>query len=54
MDDLGDMASDGLIALTDEGLQILSPGHRLIRNIAMVFDEHLRKKSGEVKFSRLI
>jgi len=54
MDDLGDMASDGLIALTDEGLQILPPGHLLIRNIAMVFDEHLRKKSGEVKFSRLI
>lgn len=52
--DLRDMETDGLISLTDTGLRVLPAGKLLIRNIAMVFDEHLRKKTEEVKFSKVI
>lgn len=52
--DLEDMAADGLLELRDDGFTVLPAGRLLIRNIAMVFDEHLRAKQEEVKFSKVI
>ena len=54
MADLRDMVADGLIDLDEKGLQVKPAGRLLIRNVAMVFDEHLRKKQQEVKFSKVI
>jgi oxygen-independent coproporphyrinogen III oxidase len=54
MADLESMAADGLLTLRNDGLLVLPAGRLLIRNIAMVFDEHLRKKTEEVKFSKVI
>jgi oxygen-independent coproporphyrinogen III oxidase len=52
--DLAGMAEDGLVQLRGDGLTVLPAGRLLIRNIAMVFDEHLRQKAEEVKFSKVI
>ena len=52
--DLAAMAADGLVELRPDGLTVLPAGRLLIRNIAMAFDEHLRQKSEEVKFSKVI
>jgi len=54
MGELRDLAADGLLALDDNGLQVLPGGRLLIRNIAMVFDEYLRNRKEEVKFSKVI
>ncbi len=54
LEDLATMAADGLLRLDATGLTVLPAGRLLIRNIAMVFDEHLRKKQQEVKFSKVI
>ncbi len=54
LDDLKALAADGLIELSANSLRVRPVGRLLIRNIAMVFDEHLRKKRQEVKFSKVI
>jgi len=54
LDDLKVMEDDHLVALKDTGLEVLTAGRLLIRNIAMAFDEHLRAKQGETKFSKVI
>ncbi|MDQ6952867.1 MAG: oxygen-independent coproporphyrinogen III oxidase [Mariprofundaceae bacterium] len=54
LDDLKIMQDDHLLTLNDDGLQVLTAGRLLIRNIAMAFDEHLRTKQGETKFSKVI
>jgi len=54
MGELRDLAADGLLSLDDNGLQVLPGGRLLIRNIAMVFDEYLRNRKEEVKFSKVI
>ncbi|MDQ6972352.1 MAG: oxygen-independent coproporphyrinogen III oxidase, partial [Mariprofundaceae bacterium] len=52
--ELADLAKDGLLELGEHGLTVLPGGRLLIRNIAMVFDEYLRKRTDEVKFSKVI
>jgi len=54
MEALADMAEDGLLTLDADGLSVLPGGRLLIRNIAMVFDEYLRNREQEVKFSKVI
>ncbi|HID65684.1 MAG TPA: coproporphyrinogen III oxidase, partial [Aquificaceae bacterium] len=53
LEELKEMEEDGLIKIEEEKIRILPVGRLLIRNIAMVFDAHLRKKR-ELKFSRTI
>lgn len=53
LEELKEMEEDGLIKIEEEKIRILPVGRLLIRNIAMVFDAHLRKKK-ELKFSRTI
>ncbi len=54
MAELADMEKDGLIALEENRLTVLPAGRLLIRNIAMIFDEYLRKRAQQVKFSKVI
>lgn len=52
--DLQEMETDGLLTLTDTGLTVLPVGRLMIRNVAMVFDEHLRKKDQSSGFSKVL
>lgn len=53
LEELKEMEEDGLVKLEEDRIRILPVGRLLIRNIAMVFDAHIRKKK-ELKFSRTI
>lgn len=46
------MQTDGLLTLGAEGVQVLSAGRLLIRNICMVFDKYLAQK--QQQFSKVI
>jgi len=52
--DLQPMQEDGLVHVSPNRLDVLPAGRMLIRNIAMLFDEHLRKKQEEVRYSKVI
>jgi oxygen-independent coproporphyrinogen-3 oxidase len=52
--DLKEMEADGLLTLSNEGLTVLPAGRLMIRNVAMVFDEHLRNKEQPSGFSKTI
>ncbi len=52
--DLEPMQADGLVSLREDGLRVRMAGRLLIRNIAMVFDEYLRRKREGVSFSKVI
>jgi len=52
--DLQDMQDDGLLELSDTSLQVLPAGRLMIRNVAMVFDEHLRQKTEQKQFSKVL
>jgi oxygen-independent coproporphyrinogen-3 oxidase len=49
---LEQMQKDGLLVLSEDGLQVTQPGRLLIRNICMVFDEYLPE--AQHRFSRAI
>ncbi len=51
--ELADMQADGLLALSETGIQVLPPGRLLIRNICMTFDRYLREQKQQ-RFSRVI
>ncbi|MCF7521248.1 oxygen-independent coproporphyrinogen III oxidase [Neisseria sp. ZJ106] len=52
--DLQQMAELGLVQLKANGLQVTPKGRFLIRNIAMVFDYHLRHKETTAKYSQTV
>ncbi len=52
--DLQEMQADGLLELSDAGLRVLPAGRLMIRNVAMVFDEHLRHKTEQKQFSKVL
>ncbi len=52
--DLKEMQDDGLLTLSDTGLTVLPAGRLMIRNVAMVFDEHLRNKEQASGFSKTL
>ncbi len=49
---LNAMQNDGLLTLSDQGIQVLPAGRLLIRNICMVFDRYLAQK--QQQFSKVI
>jgi oxygen-independent coproporphyrinogen-3 oxidase len=51
---LAPMASDGLVEIEQQGIQVTARGRLLIRRICMVFDAWLVKAKKEQKFSRII
>ncbi|MCF6249831.1 MAG: oxygen-independent coproporphyrinogen III oxidase [Methylococcaceae bacterium] len=46
------MQADGLLIVTDQGIQVQTAGRLLIRNICMVFDKYLAQK--QQQFSKVI
>ena len=54
LEELQQMARDGLVMLESQGIQVTGPGRMLIRRICMVFDAWLRNASRPQKFSRII
>jgi len=53
LDSLDDMAADGLVRKTAQGLAVTDLGRLLIRNIAMRFDAYAATRAGQ-RFSRTI
>ncbi len=47
------MQTDGLLEVTDAGIEVQPAGRLLIRNVCMVFDAHLREQPAQ-RFSRVI
>lgn len=56
LQDLAELARDGLLSLDDRGLTVLPAGRLLIRNICMVFDRYLRGADADSskRFSKVI
>ncbi len=52
--DLQTLSEDHLLELRQDGLSVLPAGRLLIRNIAMTFDEYLRKQTQQKNFSKVI
>ena len=52
--DLQQLAELGLVRLKSHGLTVTPKGRFLIRNIAMVFDYHLRHKETKAKYSQTV
>lgn len=48
------LAKDGLVDVTEQGIQVTAKGRLLIRNICMCFDTYLRQKARMQQFSRVI
>ena len=51
--ELADMQTDGLLTVTETGIEVLPPGRLLIRNICMAFDRYLRAQKQQ-RFSKVI
>ncbi len=51
--ELAGMQADGLLKLSERGIQVQPAGRLLIRNICMVFDRYLRQQPAR-RFSRVI
>ena len=52
--DLQKLAALGLLILHERGLQVTPKGRFLIRNIAMVFDYHLRHRETQATYSKTV
>lgn len=48
------MQTDGLLTINECGIQVQTKGRLLIRNICMIFDAYLAKKTTPAKFSKVI
>jgi oxygen-independent coproporphyrinogen-3 oxidase len=53
LEELQTMASDGLITLSDDVIDVAPAGRLLIRNVCMVFDKYLRQSASQ-QFSKVI
>ncbi len=54
LENLSGMAEDGLVDLTERGIDVLPRGRLLIRNICMQFDAYLNSKESKGSFSKVI
>ena len=48
------LARDGLVALSEDGLEVTPLGWYFVRSVAMVFDRHLRADRNRERFSKVI
>ncbi|WP_157669600.1 oxygen-independent coproporphyrinogen III oxidase [Chitinibacter sp. GC72] len=48
------LVADGLLTIEADGLFVTAKGRMLIRSIAMIFDQYLRTKTTQARYSRLI
>ncbi|WP_177418679.1 oxygen-independent coproporphyrinogen III oxidase [endosymbiont of Lamellibrachia barhami] len=54
LENLSGMAEDGLVSLSERGIDVLPRGRLLIRNICMQFDAYLNSKESKGSFSKVI
>ena len=54
LDALVRLAGDGLVEVTADMIKVTPRGRLLVRNIAMVFDRHLREARERARYSRVI
>ena len=54
IDRLGVLASDGLVTVGDEAIEVTPKGRLLLRSIAMVFDRHITEEHLGRRFSKAI
>ncbi|UUZ73070.1 oxygen-independent coproporphyrinogen III oxidase [Polaromonas sp. P1(28)-8] len=54
LEQLGELAEEGLVVLDDAGIQVTAKGWFLVRAVAMVFDRYLQADRNRAKFSRII
>ncbi|RLJ16417.1 oxygen-independent coproporphyrinogen III oxidase [bacterium endosymbiont of Escarpia laminata] len=54
LENLSGMAEDGLVNLTERGIDVLPRGRLLIRNICMQFDAYLNSTESKGSFSKVI
>ena len=54
MDQLEDMQAQGLVALSDTGIQVTAMGWFFVRGVAMVFDRYVQKDRDRSRFSKII
>jgi oxygen-independent coproporphyrinogen III oxidase len=52
--ELQEMQNDGLIEFDESEVRMTEQGHPFLRNVAMVFDFHLRNQQNQTRFSRTI
>ena len=52
--ELTPLSGDGFLVLDDNSIQVTNRGQLFLRNIAMVFDAHLRQSGAPVTFSRSV
>ena len=54
MNALADLAAQGLVELSENGIQVTPTGWFFVRAIAMVFDRYLQTDRTRAKFSKII
>jgi len=54
LEELKHMETDDLLTLKEDSIDVSPSGRLLIRNICMVFDEHLRQQKTQQSFSKVI
>lgn len=52
--DLSKMKEDGLVTFTGNNIKLTQLGKMFVRNVAMVFDSHLRQKTNATRFSQTV
>ncbi len=53
--ELGPMADDGLVEISEEGLEVTPTGRFFLRNLCMPFDAYLKQPSDDhPKYSRTV
>jgi oxygen-independent coproporphyrinogen-3 oxidase len=51
---LAPLAADGLVEVTAEVIRVTPRGRLLVRNVAMLFDRHLREAQSQARYSKVI
>lgn len=54
LEQLSELADEGLVVLDDAGIQVTARGWFFVRAVAMVFDRYLQADRNRAKFSRII
>ncbi len=51
---LAPLAADGLVEVSAEAIRVTARGRLLVRNVAMLFDRHLREAQSQARYSKVI
>ncbi len=54
LDALGKLADQGLVTVSDSGIQVTATGWFFVRAVAMVFDKHLQSDRTRARFSKIL